>query len=488
MSKLNDLKKKAFASEALGLCCETDGIKAALLTKEKGKISVSFCRSFPLDQRESFSSVLSKKSRIVCGIESHEIVLRSLSLPLKAKARVIDALPFQLEAMLPFPADQAIACPFLKPIDAYSTSVLLIATSKDIVKRHLNRLASSHIHPDVLTCAPLALFRLARYLYPEQKDLLFFHFGREKTSCIAIHNSELALSHSLRFGAADLAEPKFFERLEAELGRFSVFFKEKLNLSSEETSWSWALIGENSVQLREAWKNVFSANELLIPEESLHTHGLAIGFALDALAADARRVQLLQNEFTPVHHVKIRKKRAWVYALSCLALTLITALCTTVALQKKTKTLSEKMAVLLPSSKNLSLNDMEIELYKTEVSLSKQKNGFPFFLTVPKVSEVLSWLSTHPCFATPDGFPKEGIDIKSFRYQLTRFPNLDEPTQPYHALIDIEFTATTPRLAREFHDALLKGDRIVNAKKELKWNTHGNIYSAQFELNKSAAL
>ncbi|MBS0653899.1 MAG: hypothetical protein JSR39_10305, partial [Verrucomicrobia bacterium] len=64
-----------------------------------------------------------------------------------------------------------------------------------------------------------------------------------------------------------------------------------------------------------------------------------------------------------------------------------------------------------------------------------------------------------------------------------KHPKLGEAGGVYAAKVDLELTSSTPRLAREFHDALLKGDRIVNAKKEIKWNAQQNTYWTSFELN-----
>ena len=127
-------------------------------------------------------------------------------------------------------------------------------------------------------------------------------------------------------------------------------------------------------------------------------------------------------------------------------------------------------------------------MQKTERSLLKEKKIFPFSPSCPKVSEVLAWLSTHPAFSTAEGAAKEGIEIKKVHYQLVSFPHLEDHSAPYQAQVELEFTAMTPRLAREFHEALLKGDQMVNAKKEIKWNAQGNFYTVQFQLNKSQIL
>ncbi len=472
------IKTNPFHRRILGISKEEEGLKVAYVTKHKGKITVDSCECMAFSAKENVR-LRDEHTELVTGLESHEVVVRSLCLPLKAKRKIFAALPFQLEALLPFSSDQAITCPFLKAVDQKSTRISLIATSKERLKEHLNAFASWDISPDIVTCAQIALLRFAQWLYPQQKELLLFHCTKQRIQCILIQEGELVLSQSIKSDAS------------SELERLSVFLKEKAHLVD---NTPWILLGESS--LNALWIQTFGDCRLPLPlvlaEEKLHSHCLAIGFALDALFSDARSVQLRQEEFTPPHHLRLRKKRALLYATSCLIFTAILGISTMLIAHKKTKALSDKLLFYFPSNEKqhiLSISEIEDSLLKSEQFLKKhQKNAFPFFLTVPKVSDVLSWLSTHPSFVTAEGGPKEGIDIKSMRYQLLKFPTLDDPSLPYQAQVEIEFTATTPRLAREFHEALLKGDCIVNAKKEIKWQPQGTLYSIQFQLNKSPPL
>jgi type IV pilus assembly protein PilM len=100
---------------------------------------------------------------------------------------------------------------------------------------------------------------------------------------------------------------------------------------------------------------------------------------------------------------------------------------------------------------------------------------------------VLAWLSTHPALATEEGGQKEGIDLKSLHYSLDKYPKIGDPSSPYSAHVELEFVSETPRPARDFHEALLKGDRIVNAKKEIKWQAQNQTYHTAFELNRGGS-
>ncbi len=515
------IKNKIFPSTYIGISVEQQELKISLVSKENG---VTACTSIPALGKETSRHILDalhleERARIATGLEGHEVVLRSLALPLKEKRKVLGALPFQLESLLPFPPEQTLVCPFQIVKDKRTTHVSVLATSKDLLADHLQRLSLLEIHPDTVTCVSVALLRVAKMLYPDNQDLLIFHLGMHKITFVLMQEGRIALCQSIPLGKNDLIEAlrtvfpakdeqaletafsslslegctaflAFKEKLIHALERLRVFIKEKTAVS--ETT-PWILLGAftSSIELSRIWKHIFQDAQLIPEASHVHTHCLSTGYALDALASGNNSVQWLQKEFIPAHHLRARKKKAMLFALSCLLLTVLLGISSSFFLQKRTRALSDKLYGYFPiphsKQRALSLAEIEQELLKSETTLLTAKNAFPFFLTLPRVSEVLSWLSTHPALATADGLPKEGIEIKNFRYVLTKFPTLDDPSAPYAGHIEIEFIATIPRLAREFHDALLKGDRIVNPKKELKWNTQGNHYTVQFELNRCAS-
>ena len=102
------------------------------------------------------------------------------------------------------------------------------------------------------------------------------------------------------------------------------------------------------------------------------------------------------------------------------------------------------------------------------------------------MSDILAWLSSHPALSTKEGERREEIEIKSLHYSLTEYPKIGQSSSSYTAELELELFAKAPRAARDFHDALLKGDSIVNPKKEVKWQTQNQTYTTSFELHKRA--
>jgi len=456
-SFLNFLRKKLFTTRVLGVSLDGETLKSAHLVKEGKSIRIESCDT---------SGQLEKRGTLVSGLDSHAIIFRTLVVPLKGKRKVLAALPFQLESFLPFPPEQLIAAVSLSALPPHSTQVHVSATSKSALKKELDHLNAFGLFPDQMSSASAALMRLALWLFPKEPDCILLHRAGLKVHCVILKERRLVLSHCI--ADASLTE----------LERLSLFIKEKIPGSD---ALPWVLLGSEDPSL---YQQFFRGAQLLCAQKEMHTHTLAIGYALEGLFA-REGTQFLQKEFSSQQSLKIKERNGIVYAVSCAALFLLFALSSTLILHKKSKALSDKyLSYFQTGEKACSSAAIEQALEKVELALNKTKNVSPFFPTLPSVSDLLSWLSTHPALTTPDGAAKEGIEIQDVHYQLTKFPTLDDPTLTYQATVEIRFTATTPRLARDFHEALLKTDPLVNGKKELKWNAAGNHYSAQFELNR----
>jgi len=453
---LNFLKKTPCAT---GISIEGQTLCVAHVVKDGKSIHVT-CLSTAPDK---------KKGLLVSGLDCDALVFRTTTLPLKSKRRVLAALPFQLEGLLPFPSDELIAGVSFRVNGG--TQVAIHATSKKNLQKALDGLNNWGIVPDQMSCASAALARVAAWLFPNEAHCIVLHAKDHSVHCVVIKDNSLALSQSI-----------LLKTHEAEIERLALFIKEKVPGSE---AMPWVLLGSQDPALFSACQTFFTTRPLDAAHPEAHDHTLAIGYALDALSKDG--IQFLQREFTPQQTLKTRKRNAIIYATSWAALFVLFGLCSLLILDKKSRALSDKyQSYFQTQDQRCSPLTIQDGLDKLELSLSKAKTVSPFFPTVPNVSEVLSWLSIHPALTTAEGLVKEGVEIKEVHYQLIKCPNLDEPSLPYQAQVDIAFTATTPRIARDFHDMLLKGDAIVNGKKELKWNVAGNQYNISFELCKKA--
>lgn len=455
----------------IGLTLEKDAFRIAVLKKEKTTIAVDSLEAFSYgkDNVKQFYNLppfhTGKEVQVVSGLVG-ETFIRKLHLPLKEKRKILSALPFQLESLIPFASENPIVCLLLKKMSHQMTAVTVIATAESHLAAHIAALKEMDIEPDAVSCGAIALTRFAKWQFPQEQRILCFDVQDQKISSALIEDGELALSQTIHASAI-------------ELEKFSVYLKQK---GAIEDSTPWLLTGKSD-EIREAIKKVFSGPCL---ESQYGQYAMAIGLALDRTADG---VQFLQKKFIPAHTHAQRKKKLIHFFGICFIATLLMSIGGAIGLHMKQRHLVKKLASYFPASVDKdsisSVDQIEKKLREWENSTRGQKSSFAFLPTVPRVSDFLAWLSAHPGFATEDGGQKEGTEIKSVHYSLAKYPKIGEASSPYSAQVEMEFTSTVPRSARDFHEALLKGDQMINAKKEIKWQTQNQTYYTSFELNKA---
>ncbi|MES2122901.1 MAG: hypothetical protein V4492_09025 [Chlamydiota bacterium] len=456
----------------IGITLENNpqALKAAILKKEGGAISIESLEESPASVKPFYNL---GEVHITSALSGSQVFIRSLQLPLTDKGKILAALPFQCEAILPFPLESSVICPQIKQIDKQTSSATLYATTQSSLQRHISALKELQIDCDAISCEPVALARFAHWQFPKVPKILSFHTQNDALLYTLSYKGEILFSQTL------LLKEK--SSLAIELQKLEIFLKER-GMIDEHTPW--LSVGDGDV-------NAFTGEQLLIEDLKIRSYALAIGLGLDAIANDSLTIQFSKAQFTPPHTQKKRKKLLLTYLGICCLATLLVAGASTLFVGKKQRVLVERLKEELPKeiiiTPSASIEAVEESLYAWEAALNKQKSSFPFHPTVPKVSDVLSWLSADPHFTSEDGDKKEGIEIQSIHYQLIKYPKIGEAGAPYTATLAIDFNAETPRLARDFHEELLKGSPLVNNKKEIRWQVQNQNYHTSFELGKGVS-
>ncbi|MFA6915423.1 MAG: hypothetical protein WC222_03430 [Parachlamydiales bacterium] len=137
-----------------------------------------------------------------------------------------------------------------------------------------------------------------------------------------------------------------------------------------------------------------------------------------------------------------------------------------------------------PSPKELTPNQINTRLDLFEKEIDAAPNTIALSANVPRVSDVLAWLSNHPQVAMPgkDGLPQAQIHIDSFNYRMSKRPELTKLRDKYQAQIDIDFVSDSPRAARLFYDSLIAPNDFVDPKGEVKWTAANGKYRVSFFL------
>jgi hypothetical protein len=189
-----------------------------------------------------------------------------------------------------------------------------------------------------------------------------------------------------------------------------------------------------------------------VPHDCPHQEfAVPIGLALEALVKDGKTMQFRVEEFS---HPKERQREKMFYttfAAACIFLCLAIVGINSFLIGKKQNTLSATLDTFLgPSHASL---EQRVEKWQESLFATKKPHT-----SSPKVSEILAWLSSR----------KSPIDIQHLHFSLNE------------RRVELEFTASSPAVARDFHEELLKPDPLIDPKKEIDWKATQNLYRAIF--------
>lgn len=416
--------------------------KVALLRKEKNLYRIEHLSTLgdgvnPLYILKPL--LLGKTFDLVTGLETRDVLLRTLTLKLKAKREILAALPFQVENLLPFALSELILLPTLYAKKS-ETDVHLLATSQTALKRHLDDAAQLEIDPDVVSSVPSALFRFAAHFFPEHSDLFVYHCEGDQNSFIVIKEGRIA--------ASQVHKSQDFERLCA--------FMHKKYPEIEHIVYT----GTDNLPT--------SFIPLELKDPNLAEYAIPIGLALDAAKGDRQSCQFRLDKNLSKKRLKKKKTELLGFVAACLFFVCATLFLGQLHLKK------QEMAILeaLGSPKGARLHQVTEELAN---ALQGQKTSTLPVPTIPKVHEVLTWLSTHPMLT-------DECSITRLRYQIIEAPKLGSQQKTYAATLDLELSLPSAKTARNFHESLLKDNQMIDQKNPIQWSGDHGIFQLKFHL------
>ncbi|HSW87255.1 MAG TPA: hypothetical protein VLG49_07150 [Rhabdochlamydiaceae bacterium] len=517
-----------------GFHIEGQTLKTATISGTKKGIVIENLQTHLLGNAEGENVkqvyIPNSKFATVSGLDSCDVLFREIELSLNKKKKIIEALPFHIESVIPYSPEELILLPFLD--GKTGSSIPLLAAKKSSLEEHLEKYRSFVADPDFVSSVPSALVRFATFFASEQSDLFLFHLGQSQSTYSFIFCNELKLSQSYSHGLQDFFNALstdlpgksseeiqelakkidlfcidkqqfptlslFVNQFQKDLDRIVSFLKKK---NPSDHCPEFLFTGNLSAFLnlipfleRHLGPSCHLADTYKEYDLShLQSYAIPIGLCLDAFFQDQQSVQFRRGPFTPIRLRKKRFKQAAAYLMLCCALTALTWISTHVLLDHKEIALREELRTYLEAygggiKTELGKEGLEQDIADWEKSLLKQKRPFPYCPSTPQVSDVLAWLSSHPNLNVKGSGPgTEKIEIKQVHYSLVKYPKIGEAIDPYQAKVDLEFSSESPRLAREFHDALMAGDSMVNPQSEITWNVHQNTYRTSFFLKPQKA-
>ncbi len=503
----------------IGLSLDGSMVKWAKVSRKTRKISIELLRTFPLSEEGAFpfpqSAIEECPYKLISGLDASDVLLRNLQLKVQDRGKILKLLPFQIEAQLPCPSEEAVVSIQISPGDApKSSKVSFYAAKTSVLQNHIDQFKTKNADPDEVSCMPAALWRFCRHFFPELSDTLVLHIGSKSSTLIGIVNQKPCFSHSFSLGSESFSQaweaekkdgpsllqlnenlhPALYQttqQAKKELDRVFAFF-----LKKQKDLWKDIVLTGN-LSIPPSFK-AFIAN--YIPESiqihecvgsdtydatTLETYAVSVGLALDGLAEDGASTCFRKNIFVAPSLKKHRLKLLCSMALASLVLTSTALLISNMYQNHTQKTLIEtfQTSFSMPDKKIETLQELEQELSLLDTSLQKEKIPYRLSLSLPNVSEVLAWLSNHPALNTSQLLQQGGeTDIKKIHYQLLKYPKLKAPTIPYAAKIDLEIEISNPQTAKNFQQALEHERFFIDLQKEISWQVKGSTYFISFFL------
>lgn len=132
----------------------------------------------------------------------------------------------------------------------------------------------------------------------------------------------------------------------------------------------------------------------------------------------------------------------------------------------------------------LNREDLLERLLFLQKDLQATPDSFPLFANIPQVSDVLAWLSQHPYVVhkNEEGILEPRLQLENFIYTMLKRPMQGKKQEKYQVKVELEFSSPTPKWAREFHDALIAPNDLVDPKGEVKWSSNRGKYRTSFYL------
>lgn len=507
----------------LGIQIDRPFLRIAFLKKNRRDVQIQSLKTVSLTDKGTVKRLYKElgKGKSATGLNSKQFILRSLELKGAPEALLKEVASFQSEATSLLPASEMMTLPVLKKKGKELTEAHLFTVPKEDLKNHLIGFQELGIDPDRVSTYPTALTHFVKWKMPHLKEGIIIDLGSDCWTCASIEQGELKKTYCIEGGTEALLEafredrkkPLSIKEIEEAAKQIDLlqlkshlnpFLSEKILHLRQEIAKTICSFQKNSPvksllftgridafahftayllegvkeEIEAECKTPFSLEELKF--------AIPLGLALEEM--HSRPLQLRQEEFFP----EKAWKRLGLYGMGFLALSLSLSLLIIGGALQLTKNRRDQMGDTLQSSLNRfdpnfkkslfvegRTNEEILQRWFQEVQAHSR--DYPYIVQAPKVSEVLAWLVSHPIYKQLKE-EKDPIILRDFQYHLVEYPHIGALKTPYLAKVEIDFQVQGALHARKFHEALLKGDELVDSQLEISWEALADSYRTSFFL------
>lgn len=509
---------------------------------QEGDVKQLYSEPAPKKLNQFTNSYLS-----ISGIAASDLLVRRLRIKLTKDKDIDEAFPFQAEPLLPYPLESAVLDKMITEKQEGMTLLTFFSVKKDAVKKHLIFWQNLGIDPEVVSAEPLALSAFAASFFAPSPALFVVHIGKFSTLCILLKEGKLLSSHTIACGW-DMLYQAFSQDAQNPVSVAELFssdllttdlsdkprFKKAFDELFHSIQWNYlaqiketklketphiATLGEGAniqnldhllAKSLEIPLTLIQDNQSSFSLNEIRSYALPIGLALTGQPHLRSPVNFRKQEF--IYSTPWKRFQKSLFLFAGLALLLAIALyffglnylnfkedelkkrylALLSLVQKPYEQFEKQVESKYPSGHDLlpisALNSdtLNLRLDLLEKEIRAMPDTFPLWPHIPKVSDVLAWLSTHPTLTCKEDQQDQGgcpsFSIDTFHYAVVKRPELNKKNEKYQVKIDLEFTTSSPRLAREFHDALITPNDFVDPKGEIKWSATKGKYITSFFL------
>lgn len=545
------MANKSFSSPALGISLQPIGLKGAVASVYKGRVSIDklfLIEADPVNpnpedvkplymagQKELFLE-LQETALPTTALAASDVLTRQLQMTLTKEKDINQVLPFEVETLLPFSLDEAVLDKEIVSSTKEGSQVTVFAAKKEDLVHHLEQMSNLDIEPEVVSCTPFALAAFAREFVDSQEcsqecsqePLIALHIGWKETCAVLIHQGKFIASHSSNTNLWQLLTQFAGENNPLEV--LNSFYKEvpsssldSLVLEVKRVIFALAKQfkgdGVSQILLTGDGVKIAALKEKLLQKgslseasllangydhEQLLSYAISIGLAISSLPLPQNQINFRQAELSYPRPLKrMIRPLVLLFAASVLfSIGLYFYSKTSVTTERrKAKTAYIELLQTLgtsyeefentwkrerPSARSVSIEQLttdELSARVREIEKQQSQSQAPFSLhpNIPRVADLLAWLSTHPLIKGEERMrPKLKID--SLTYKMVKLPSQSKPNEHYQVKVDLDFTAASPRYAREFHEALMAPNEMVDPSTEVQWSADREKFRTSFFL------
>lgn len=530
------------STEALGLEVTSKQIKAATLFFEGHCLKIKNLSTLTQPyQIEDVKQLYSRDPILSTAIEGNEVLVRFIHLPVTKTKDLDAALFFQADTILPYPVEDAFLEKQVLAQNSEGTDLTILSVRKESVDSHIKLYDEIGIIPEVISCVPEALAQFAAHFMEEENPFFILHCGDKYMTSVLVRKGKIIASltsvEGLELLSKAMEEDKLFsgfdffsvdpekhphveqaikklqqgfvkinyalsKSLEGESPAGILFTGDLLNFANLD-----AILAERvTLRLLESKKGDFSSQEQ-------QCYAVSIGLAAGALREEEERINFRKADFAYPNPWKRLIKPITFYFSFMIFFSIVFYMFGQLYLKNGRTELKQEYVDLLSAMNKpyntfegtfLTKNPLAAEKSHGEVipidQLTEQDladridflqkdllatpDSFPLFPNIPRVTDVLTWLSTHENVIEmgEESDKKPKLQLENFSYVLVKRPMQGKKQEKYQVKVELEFSSPTPKWAREFHDALIAPNKMVDPKGEIKWSTNRGKYKTSFFL------